>query len=300
MRKIFLPAVIILSLIITTISCKSSKHSTVKRTKPGTWQVQPITVDGYNNDWPSPYPEYDDKAQLGYAVSNDKNNLYITVETGDPATQLKIIREGLTVWIDKKGEKNEQTAINFPIPNETKESGSTGQGGGAYGQSSAQQQKQRMDLEDRVKRALAGANEYSLQGFKSCNLQFPLLENDSCGIVVRMAIDSDNELVWEAVVPFKTFYSKAELTRPDRGRAISVCFETTAMKRPAGQGNHSGGGNGGGGMRPSIGMGGMGGMGMRMGGGGSHGNRNNQNANDPMEAAYKSTKTWKQVGLAFQ
>lgn len=292
-------------MVISSIACKSSKHSSIKRAKVGIWQAQPITIDGSNKDWPSPYPEYDDKAQIGYAVSNDKDNLYITVETGDPATQLKIIKEGLTVWIDRKGEKNELTAINFPIPDNTKESSSTHQssGSGQYqGQSSAQQQKQRMDLEDRVKKAMEGANQYSLQGFKSCNLQFPIMENDTCGIKVRMAIDEDNELVWEAVVPFKTFYFKPELTRPDRGRAVSVCFETIAMKRPAGQGNggHSNGGSSGG-MRPSFGMGGGMGMGMRMGGGGNRGgSRNNNQANDPMESAYKSTKTWKQFGLAFQ
>ena len=114
--------VVILLLIVagTIFSCNSSKHAKSKRL-PGVWQEQPITIDGSNKEWPSPYPEYDDKAQLGYAVSNDKENLYITVETGDPATQLKILREGLTVWIDKTGNKEEVTAINFPIPNTNKE-----------------------------------------------------------------------------------------------------------------------------------------------------------------------------------
>src|ERR1700722_16896431 len=108
--------VVIFIAIFALFSCNSSKHSKIKRLPPCPWQVEPINVDGSNKDWPSPYPEYDDKAMLGYAVSNDKDNLYITVETGDPATQLKILREGLTVWIDRKAEKNEETAINYPIP----------------------------------------------------------------------------------------------------------------------------------------------------------------------------------------
>jgi hypothetical protein len=284
--------------LIAVASCKSSKHAYKKL--PGYWQPQPVTIDGSNKDWPSPYPDYDDKAQIGYAISNDRDNLYITVETGDPATQLKIIKEGLTVWIDRKGEKNELTAINFPIPS----AGQTGErAAGGPAQPGAGQQRQRMELEDRVKKALEGANEYSLQGFKFCNLQFPILENDSCGIKVRMAIDEDNELVWEAVVPFKSFYFKNEISRPDRGRPLSVCFETTAMKRPPGQpAAHNGGGSGGG-MRPSFGVGGMGGMGMGMGmhSGGMRGGNRSQPANtDMMEAAYKSTKTWKQFGLAYE
>src|ERR1700751_3901141 len=115
MQKMFFSAAMVFTL-AGVVSCSSSKHSKSKRL-PGVWQVQPVTIDGNNKDWPSPYPEYDDKAMLGYAVSNDKDNLYITVETGDLATQLKILRNGLTVWIDRKGEKNELTAINFPIPN---------------------------------------------------------------------------------------------------------------------------------------------------------------------------------------
>jgi len=101
-------------------------------------------------------------------------------------------------------------------------------------------------------------------------------------------------------VPFKSFYFKQEISRPDRGRALSVCFETTGMKRPAGQANGNHGNGGGGGMRPSFGVGGMGGMGMGMGmrSGGGHSHSAPQ-ANDPMEPAYKSTKTWKRFGLAF-
>src|SRR6267154_5604685 len=112
-----IPSVVALLLsVISIASCGSSKHSKSKKL-PGVWQAEPITIDGNNKDWPSPYPEYDQKAMLGYAVSNDKNNLYITVETGDPATQLKILREGLTVWIDKTGKQEQVTAINYPLPN---------------------------------------------------------------------------------------------------------------------------------------------------------------------------------------
>jgi hypothetical protein len=296
---------------VAIFSCNSSKHTKTKRL-PGVWQATPITIDGSNKDWPSPYPEYDDKAQLGYAISNDKENLYITVETGDPATQLKILQEGLTVWIDKTGGKEEQTAINFPIPNPNKEENTRRNRNSANkntdnsnadrptpGQfqqgSGGPQDRQRMAIEDRVTAALKDATDYSLQGFKSCNLQYPLIENDSCGIKVRMAIDADNELIWEAVVPFSAFYSKKQIARVDKGKAISICIETVAMKRPPGEGSGNQTGGGGGGMRPSIGIGGMG-IGM---GGGHGGNRGGPQQPNMMEPAYKSTITWKRFGIGF-
>src|ERR1700742_1756012 len=111
MQRVF--SVVITLIFTLFISCNSSKHSS-KRLPSCPWQAEPVTIDGSNKEWPSPYPEYDDKAMLGYAVSNEKDNLYITVETGDAATQLKILREGLTVWIDKKGDKEEVTGINYP------------------------------------------------------------------------------------------------------------------------------------------------------------------------------------------
>jgi hypothetical protein len=275
---------------------------------PGIWQLQPITIDGNNKDWPSPYPEYDEKAMLGYAVSNDKDNLYITVETGDPATQLKILTEGLTVWIDRKGEKEEVTAINFPIPNTSKQVAEERKRPSRIRvqeeQGSDAQRKQRLELEDRVRTALNGANEYSLQGFKACNLQFPIQENDTCGIKVRIGLDADNELIWEAVIPFKTFYFKPEISRADKGRQLSVCFETVGLQRPPGQGNggNSGGRRSGGGFRPGIGVGVGGGMGMYMGGGSPRGGSRSNSTHDVdiMEPMYKSTKTYKKFGLAFQ
>jgi hypothetical protein len=299
--------------------CGTAKKSKYKRL-PGTWQVSPITIDGSNKDWPSPYPEYDGKAALGYCVSNDENNLYVTVETGDLATQLKILRNGLTVWIDKSGKKEESTAINFPLPADyEKRGGTAGEGkrpsgghwqqnggttaGGTPTTTDAKQQRTMM-LQERVRADVKSLKGYSLQGFKACNMEFPLLERDSCGIVVRIDVDSDNEMVWEAVIPFKSFYYRNKVSRMDKGKPMSICIETVGSKRPATPAGGGGGGQGGGGgFRPNIGMGGMGGMRMGMGGGGgrggSRGGGQHSAPDTEMENLYKSTKTYKVFGVAW-
>jgi hypothetical protein len=305
-------------------SCATPQKNTYKRLK-GKWQATPITIDGNNKDWPSPYPEYDENASLGYAISNDTDNLYITVETGDLATQQKILKEGLTVWIDKTGQKEEKTAINFPLPynvlhpapkseksskGEKKErkgdrpsaegswkTVSSGAGNGST--------NRRFAMEDEIKSMLEQSNEYSLQGFKACNLQFPLSENDSCGIKVRLSINDNNEMIWEAVIPFKSFYYKKRIDKRDKGKPMSVCIETTGTKRPPDQNNGAGGTYGGNGV--SFGMGSLGlqiGANMinsRYGrnGGGSH--TGSQGVQDPSmsESLYKSTKTWKKFGIGW-
>ncbi len=76
------------------MSCNSSKHSGKNGGVPGTWQATPIVIDADSKDWPSPYPNYDSKALIGYATSNDKKYLYITMETGDENTEMKVLKEG--------------------------------------------------------------------------------------------------------------------------------------------------------------------------------------------------------------
>ncbi len=126
-----------------------------------------------------------------------------------------------------------------------------------------------------------------------------MLETDSCGIITRMAIDSTNELIWEAVIPLKAFYYKAAITAADKGKPLSICIETAGLKRPAGQKGAKTTGRGG--FRPSIGFGGMG-MGMgAMGMNAAAGNGNSQPADiNYMEPLYKDSKTIKWFGLAWQ
>jgi hypothetical protein len=159
--------------------------------------------------------------------------------------------------------------------------------------------KKRLELEDRVKAALEDANEYSLQGFKACNLQYPVLQKDTCGIQVGVAVDADYELVWEAVVPFRSFYFKHEIDKRDKGKALSICIETTGAKRPPGEKAPAVRSGRGGGFSPSIGIGGMG-VGMNMGGRGRQGGGYAPQGSNIMEPLYKSTVTWKVVGLAWK
>jgi len=271
-------------------SCKTAQKTS--RTAAGTWQAHPITADGANSDWPAPYPFYDEKAKVGYAVSNDRDNLYITMQTGDQQTVMKILRNGLTVWIDTSGKKEMHTSITYPLENPN--------GGGMRMQhGNGQEQPERPAAEEMHRKVLENARDMSLAGFNNCNGGFLIHQNNSCGIVVRIGFDEYNTLIWEAVVPLRAFY-KNSLTPADAGKPLSVCFAITGMKQPAGGGGQSGGGMhaGGGGMRGG-GMGGGGGM--RGGGGGMRGGgMNGGGMNGDRQHLFESTKTWYHTGLAYK
>lgn len=282
---------------LTLAACSGSKNSS--RQKPTcTWQAQAITVDGDNRDWPSPYPLNDSKAQIGYATSNDGKNLYITMESGDVMTMMKILRAGMTVWIDTGGAKNQSMAINYPLPAEHK---MDGQENRQEGQEAMQNMDREKRMQERARKMAADAVQLSLDGFAGCNGGSVVSQNNSCGITVRMAVDEYNSLVWEASIPFKTLYGKEQLDKSDAGRPISVCFEIKGMKWQHSNrqdGNEGGGGRG---MRGGGGMnagGGMRGGGMR--GGGMHGGAEGNNGSSERQNMSEASKTWYRFGLAYK
>ena len=156
-----------ISTIFLFASCSSSKHATSHAT-PGVWQAQPITIDGDSKDWPAPYPSYDSKALIAYAASNDKDNLYITMETGDIMTQIKILTSGLTVWIDTSGRKEEGIAIHYPMQSDNTPFGSEDLSEWHSDRSGGNEYKARERV-IKMKQAANNATQMSIEGLSHCN-----------------------------------------------------------------------------------------------------------------------------------
>ena len=274
------------------MSCNSSRHSKSAASLPGTWQATPIVIDGDTRDWPAPYPNYDAKAMVAYATSNDKRNLYITMETGDEQTQMKILKQGMIVSVDTSGKKEQGLNINYPLPNDNSTLEMTRPDGHVKDAHSYANKK----WEQNVSRAAKDANQFTLEGFSNCNGGYVVTQTTACGIKVILKIDEYKELVWEAVIPFKALYNKDTLTAADAGKPISVCFAVNRFKQPSTKAENNSGMNNSmnaNSMGPGAGGTGMAGRGGRGGGG-----RNV--TGDPMQHLYENTKTWKQFGLAYQ
>jgi hypothetical protein len=294
----FITGLSVVLILILSFSCNSSKHSgKSKNVMPGTWQSQPVTIDGDSKDWPSPYPNYDVKALVAYATSNDKENLYITMETGDEMTQMKILKQGMTIMIDTDGGKDAQLKINYPLQNDSdplemaKEDNSGLQKGSAT--------RITHNWDKKISKSAGEANQYSLEGFSVCNGGYLVSQTTACGIKVKLGIDEYKELIVEVMVPFKAIYGKNVITAADAGHPISVCFAVKGFKAPSTKGNDNTSNASTpnmGGVGMNSGMAGRGGGGR--GGGGRSGGRGA--TENPMQHLYESTKTWKQFGLAYQ
>jgi hypothetical protein len=283
-------------LICVLVSSCSRRDKRSRAVLPGTWQSTPIVIDGDSKDWPSPYPNYDSKAMVAYATSNDKYNLYITLESGDEMTQMKILKRGLTVSIDTGGKKEPEFSINYPLENDNdplefpkKEDMPKGESKTAF-----------MDKQmgSKIKKSVVDANQLSLSGFIMGNGGFMVSQSSASGIKVMVKIDEYNELVWEAVVPFKAIYGVDSLSASYSGKPISVCYAVKGFKFP--ESKTGGDNNMGNSSAANGGGGGMGGRGMGGGRAGNMGSNKGTSSENPLQQLYDNTKTWKIFGVAYQ
>ena len=220
----------------------------------GHYQSTPVVTDGSTDDWQMPLRFSNSSYTLQYNVTNDDKNLYICVSSREAATQLRILRSGMTIWFDPKGEKNKTVGLYFPIRKQpdperyrSRNTGSSSNEG---------------DFNTREAELLLQSNYYNTTGF-------PGIENGQFGVTdtkgpVHLAIkhnEQDSVLVYEVMIPIQNILGgnwKAKAGKKDFSVGI-ILNSTPGMGGGGGRPN-------GGGMR---GMGGgMGGMRVGLGGGG--------------------------------
>jgi hypothetical protein len=79
------------------------------------WKKQAIVIDGQLSDWEQPLIRPAKNSDFSYRISNDKAFLYLAVRITSKSVQQNIMRYGLTIWVDKKGKRNEKVGIGYPL-----------------------------------------------------------------------------------------------------------------------------------------------------------------------------------------
>lgn len=226
------------------------------------WQNKPVTIDGKATEWKIPLDYFDDKTKLNFTVTNDDTNMYICVRATEDETQRGIVRTGMQIWIDTTGGKKAQVGIQFPIIDKS--------AGGVNMSAAHSGQSDNMDAANRLKNHYRDVEkQIRLLGFKNVADGLAQVPN-IYGINACLNWDTNNIMIYEACIPFSTFYKKS-LSVADSNKVLGISFIVT-VNPPRNNYQEGGGGGGrhGGGM--GGGMGGMGGGGMGgMGGGGMHG-----------------------------
>lgn len=278
----------VLSVAATLASgCHSSKAaeqtSTSNTSRPiSAWQRQPLTIDGSDSDWVRPLPYYVTEEKLAYAISNDGVNLYIQWATRDPQEQQKILQGGLTVWINKDGERASETAVGVGYPLDLS--------------NNRERQLMVQAQPDKYRDkpiALEDQKDYSLYGFGENPETYEYGQSNPEGVEVKTEYNGTGEMIYEASVPLKALFPKTS-PRYYSGHNIAVGFFVEGIPPQAG-GRRGGGG-------PAIGVGGglgFGGFGSGAGLGLSIGTGLGRSAarKDP---STKPGKIWQVVTIARQ
>jgi hypothetical protein len=268
--------------------CSSSRQSQQSGGYPiSAWQKQSLTIDGSDSDWAGPLPYYVPEEKMGYAVSNNGTNLYIRLSVKDPQEQQKILQGGMTIWVNRTGDKSNETAvgIGFPLDN------SKDRDRQIMEQARPDQYKDKpVSLDD--------MNTYSLYGFtESSPASYDYGQANPEGIEVKMDYNKAGNMIYEALIPLKAIFPKND-PHYYFGREIAVGIFVEGVPSAPGR-RRSGGGLGGVGIGIGGGMGmggfGGGGLGMAIGGGsmigGGGGRKDNQST---------PGKIWQVVTVAKQ
>lgn len=207
------------------------------------WQAKPVNVDGDDAEWAIPLRFYDNTSKLQYTVTNDNSNLYLCIRATDEQSQAKIIRAGMQVWIDTTGKNKHQVGILYPISNPEK---------GAKPSTASHSMEKR----------LTELNDVQLTGFKASVAGLTSVLDHSA-VNLKMKMDNKGILIYELMIPFKTFY-KETLSPSDSSKVMGLTIIVNGWSMQKNAGRSGGGGSGmrggaGGGMRGGRGRSSMGG-----------------------------------------
>jgi hypothetical protein len=233
-----------------------------KQYEIGKYQNETIIADGDASDWGLPLRFGSEEGALQYSITNDKENFYISVATNNQQTQMSILRAGLKICFDPKGNKSTDIALVYPYK-DPMEAGPR-----------VRNENKNTDPNSIKQKMMLDADIFSTIGFMNMENRIYDLK-DTSHFKVGMNFDKYNNLVFEAIVPIKNVIATPINFKKTPSISVGIIINNFAGggARPNSSGengNYRSGGEGmGGGMRG----GGMGGGRGGMGGGGMGGGR---------------------------
>ncbi|TAE45332.1 MAG: hypothetical protein EAZ89_21325, partial [Bacteroidetes bacterium] len=218
MKRLAIPAP--QSLILTLLlcgsiwACKSSFEYALRQTTP-------VKADGLPTEWPVQSARYDSGTRLSWQFSNDRQNLYFCIRASDETAQMKLLRSGLSLWIDTRGGRSKETGITLPLP------------GPQAPLSSADMPMnpgQRPDPAEMRRRFLERPLMIKITGFIPSVPEIIAADN-TFGISAAINWDNGGVLICEGAIPFDKF--KPDFGAADTVKAWSIGLELAALPMPS-------------------------------------------------------------------
>jgi len=266
----------------------------------GHYQTTPVVADGIPNEWSLPLRFSNATYTFQYNVTNDDKNIYVCILSRDETTMVRMLRAGMTIYFDPKGNKSKDISLHYPLRKQPDPANFQNRNGepltntgnsSTTGNASANTTNPLTNTTNNGwKEELLGQSDYyGTTGFAGIeNGQFGL--NDSANkspIRVAMKLNhQDSVLVYEAIIPIRNILNN-DLSARSPKKAFSVGVELNALSVVPGN-NDAPPRSYGGGRGLGLGVRGMG------GGGGGH--RHASNNTPPV----KEEVNWYQFRLVNQ
>lgn len=187
------------------------------------------TIDGNASEWKPDRFETDKELQLSYAADHDANYLYVILKVPDQRMQMKIMRQGMNMYLDKKGKKREGTGIAFPLRQNQPQTnfGRGGRNGGAPGEQPGDQPDPKA-MRETLASTMVLLRTFGFEGQED-NLH-PIALPGKANISFDW--DAAEALVIEYVVPMSFLGKPSDLN----GKPLAIGWKINGMQSPDGGG----------------------------------------------------------------
>lgn len=254
-----------------------------------TWQQPSFQLDGNDEDWAGQM-YYDNESGIMYGLSNDHEKLYVKLQFSNQILQQKVLKTGLTFWIDTVGKKKKQLGLIFPTKSQPHKSSTSYR--------TTRMEMKQIDTAIFNTKYREGSQNMILVNYFG-NGREDLIDNKNKeGINAILKMDTKEMLYYEAEISLQKIFPDPQKFLNDTTQHFSFGIETGKIEMPASV-------NGGDGSQ--MGVRGGGGRGGGMGGrGGQRGGGTGDPKMDPdklalMQAMSVESKVWvKKASLSSQ
>lgn len=252
-----------------------------------TWQQPSSSENGNGEDWIEGM-YYDSESGIMYGLTNNQENLYVKMKFTNNILQQKVVRTGLTFWIDTLGKKNKQLGLTFPVKSSAKIPAPDGRM--ARNQNSMRNPQRQIDTTIFNSKYREGMQTIQLVNYFGEGRVDLLYNKNEEGINAILRMDEENMLYYEAEISLQKIFPNPSIFLKDSTQYFSFGIETGKIEMPS-NGNGSG--------RPQMNLSGggrgSGGGGGQQGGGPKSGGGKQQMDPDKMaimQAMSVESKVW--------
>jgi len=191
-------------------------------------------LDGLTTEWPDNRFHLNDDSTVEYAIDNDDKNLYVAMTIPDFGEQMKIMRNGMKLFIDVKGKKKEGKGIEFPV----RETNNSGISNSNYnGAKTGSEPEKKFDKKTTRNIMALGIIALKLFGLNHEEEEQGLTMHGSVNIAFKW--DESDVMHIEYNIPLNLLGEPSSLHQKD----ISLGWKINGFERPQGERNSKNAGN---------------------------------------------------------